>query len=166
MITIKFIGLESLLLLCSSLQADYESFLTRGPEAIKYGNSDHRKQSSKSVGNLFGEKTPNKMIELKNLSAPVSDRRPPDTNDALAKSARKSEDSKKSKKPFVKALKGGNVSKLRPRESEASFGPMTAEEADMELSTEYQSYPHKSNSCYITAPMEVIYASYIRDSSR
>jgi hypothetical protein len=28
----------------------------------------------------------------------------------------------------------------------------------------YQSYAHKDNSCYITAPLEVLYASYIHHS--
>lgn len=139
---INSLGLENLLLLCSSLQSDHEAFLTQGPTALKYGNTDQWKQSSKRVGSLFGQKSPTKTLELKNLSAPVSDRRPPDTNEALS-AGRKRSGSKKPIKTLIKAFGTEGIS------------------VDFYIK-EYQSYPHKANSCYITAPMEVLYASYIR----
>jgi hypothetical protein len=158
-------------LICASLQADFELYLEQGPSAVKYGDPDLWKRTLPRVSSIFGQKSSREEKNiLKSASAPVSDRRPPDTNDTLAKGNEQL--SRKirirQKKAFVEALGGGTWTKKTKlqdvKESGGSPVRVAAKNKDAPVLLHgYQSYPHKANSCYITAPLEVLYTAYLRD---
>jgi hypothetical protein len=106
---------------------------------IRYGSPNDIQSTLSKVRNIFGEGKPYRRTPLRHLSAPASDRRPPDTIKALIKK----------KKPFSKKAQN-SLNIERPSIAKGRT-----------FINEYQSYPHKNNSCYVTAPLEILYALYL-----
>lgn len=155
------------------MQADFEAYLNQGPGSVKYGDPDLWKRTLPRVSSIFGQKSSQVQKNiLKSASAPASDRRPPDTNSTLTKSNQQL--SKKirgrQKKAFVEALGQGISTRKTRQQHSKEIADLPIIEAErnkvnpMPLDS-YQSYPHKANSCYITAPLEVLYTAYLRDQT-
>jgi len=130
--------------------------MKQGSKAIRYGQLGHWKNTSSRVGAIFGKMTSGNTNLPLQVEAPESDRRPPDTSEALSKLNKERIHSKwgrseREKKPLVQAL-GGRTA-LKSSQIVGGGEPPNS----------YQSYPHYGNSCYITAPSEVLYACFLRD---
>lgn len=149
--------------MCAALQADHELYQAQGPTAVKYGNPELWIRTSQRVGKIFGKESSGKW---KQTGAPASDRRPPDTNEALARENAQLKQSRRPRKPLVQTLTGRSRIKLSHEsdigDSAALFQKEKTVSSKDSRRTGYQSYPHKANSCYITAPLEALYASYVR----
>src|SRR5215472_3301110 len=137
--------------------------MQQGSQAIRYGQPERWKLTSSRVGLIFGQ--PRKLLQI---SAPVSDRRPPDTSDALGKANTRRRGRPLVKKTLGNAL-GGEANGKRPSQQQTNEAAMLIGEekglnpskAIVELPENYQSYPHHRLSCYITAPLEVLYTCYL-----
>ena len=164
-----FIGIQNLLLVTISLQVDYESVIGFGPKSIHYGQPDLLQKSLARVSQLYNKSN---QAQAKGnhhiLSAPVSDRRPPDTNAAITRASKLLlEQTSTLPEPGNKSL----AIKQQPKKSTTQLEideeisklikSSAKEENIMKLPEFYQSYPHKANSCYITGPLEALYTSYL-----
>jgi len=144
--------------------------MQEGSQAIRYGQPERWKLTSSRVRSIFEQPNPSEPRKLLQISAPVSDRRPPDTSDALGKANTRRRGRPPMKKTLVNAL-GGKANGKRPSQQQTSEAAMligeekgsNSSKAIIELPENYQSYPHHRLSCYITAPLEVLYTCYLKD---
>lgn len=166
------VGIETLLLFCITTQSDYEQVIECGLQSLRYGLPNPSEKTLARVRQLYGEPSSGRdAVVRKSLSAPISDRRPPDTNAAVAR-AQKNRPLNES--PSVRSRR---ISQLNSKYTNSDQPELTEQLADLiqgkdagrskpkifaELPKFYQSYPHRLNSCYITAPLEGLYTGYLR----
>lgn len=132
--------------------------MQQGSKAIHYGSSERWKLNTSRVTSIFGQSTSTKVLQV---SEPIFNRRPPDTSAALIKVNKKvvggkhqRNRSQQKTKVLIKAISKKPAGKKSDNNTNRDIHS---------LPEKYQSYPHFGNSCYITAPLEALYACYIRD---
>jgi hypothetical protein len=124
--------------------------MQQGSQVLHYGHPELWERTFSRVNSIYGQSHHDTNKFSKPSSAPVSDRRPPDTNDALGKANKKYVQKSRPRKSLVKSLRGRAVDQLM-------------ESGSASLPKNYQSYPHFNNSCYITSPLELLYSCYLYD---